>query len=378
MKSHILLSLLSFAPQLSVQLPSANGVAIVNHPRASPLIDEPLALAERQQQQEKQEKNDTCDKCTNRKCSGGRFRDQNTCRCANCPKGQKANPAGDGCIPDGNNNKNNEERKKKKQDLTQKTVERKKKAFKKKSRADKKKKLIENTRKRKKTEFQRNRKRTRMGKCLLLVPLAMFGVYEGTTAVSTYAEDFFSEDFVTGDAIDEFWPGDFLDPLDVNIDSDEYLQAYVELAAKKEDDKDTRWKDPIVPIGVKREESATITAPNDMAIPEKFKRVPIPHPSTTDMTVGTHHLDKRNPLAAILRAILAFTGRLGSVTTTTVSRFASIGQRVSARLKDLSARGGARLAKGGGKAGVNKMKDAARAISKNKNWKNCLNGAKPV
>lgn len=66
------------------------------------------------------------------------------------------------------------------------------------------------------------------------------------------------------------------------------------------------------------------------------------------------------------------------MTTRVVSRFAGIGERVAVRLQNLASRGGARLAKGGGKAGPDKMKSAAKKIGDNKNWKNCLNGKKPT
>lgn len=106
--------------------------------------------------------------------------------------------------------------------------------------------------------------------------MAMYGAFEGTTAVASYAEDYFSEDFVTSEAIDEFWPGDLGDPVDVDIDSDEYTTAYVEIAAKVEDSKDTSWK-PREPISV------------------KFRRAPGPDATTAGLAV-VHQHEKRNPI----------------------------------------------------------------------------------
>lgn len=133
---------------------------------------------------------------------------------------------------------------------------------------------------------------------MLLVPLTV-------VAASTYAEDYFSEDFVTGGAIDEFWPSDFGDPLDVEIDSEEYLQAYVELAAQEEDEKDTSWKDPIVPIGVRRDEPAMIAGPDEFAIPSTSKRIPSTESPVSGQTVESRQIQKRNP-AAVSNTLLAF------------------------------------------------------------------------
>ncbi len=160
----------------------------------------------------------------------------------------------------------------------------------KKERAEKKKQLTEKARGKKRFEFQRNRKRTRMGKCLLLVPLSVYGSIEGISS-EEYLTDFFSEEFVSSEAIDELWPADFLDPLDVDLDSEDYMKSYIEIAAQEEDDKDTRWK-PKEPIGVKREE----TSSDNKNVPEKFRRNSLPIPTTTDLTVPLHRHDKRNPL----------------------------------------------------------------------------------
>jgi hypothetical protein len=160
----------------------------------------------------------------------------------------------------------------------------------KKQRTEKKKALTEKARGKKRFEFQRNRKRTRMGKCLLLAPLSVYGSIEGISS-EEYLTDFFSEEFVSSEAIDELWPTDFLDPLDVDIDSEEYMKSFIEIAAQEEDDKDTRWK-PKEPIGVKREEIAA----DSKNVPQKFRRTPLPIATTTDLEVGLHQHDKRNPL----------------------------------------------------------------------------------
>lgn len=117
MRSNVILSLLSFAPQLSLQLPPGKIDALVNHPRTFSTLDESLAVTVLQQQQDEPGRiearvNDSCDKCPRRKCKAGRFRDPTTCKCVSCPRGQKANPAGNACIPDGN-----DDRRKKKEEL---------------------------------------------------------------------------------------------------------------------------------------------------------------------------------------------------------------------------------------------------------------------
>ncbi|KAF4817258.1 hypothetical protein CGCTS75_v012427 [Colletotrichum tropicale] len=372
MKLHLLLSLLTLAPRLSLQLLSANGSVPENQAVSSAVFsDKPLDLLARQQQQAAPGKNkDSCKACPRRKCSStAYFRNAATCRCEKCPNGQKAKQRGDGCE------KAQDDKKKNKNDKIKDTIERKKKQYQQEKRQNTKKEMVDKVKGKKRTEYKRNKKRTRMGKCLLLVPLSIFGEFDGIVPLSSYAEDFFSEDFVTGDSIDEFWPDDFGDAPDVNIDSDEYTTSYVEIAAAIEDDKDTRWKEPIVPIGLKREEPSTVPAPEELV--EEFRRTETSGGTTSDVQANYHQLSKRNPLAAVLRAILAFVGRFASATRTVVGRFATIGQRTSARLKDLAARGGARLAKSGGKKTLDEMKNAARTISKNKNWKNCLNGVKP-
>ncbi|KAF4856360.1 hypothetical protein CGCSCA4_v000774 [Colletotrichum siamense] len=372
MKLHLLLSLLTLAPRLSLQLLSADG-SVPEKQAVSLAVfsDKPLDILARQQQQAAPgKKKDSCKACPRRKCSStAYFRNTATCRCEKCPNGQKAKQRGDGCE------KAQDDKKKNKSDKIKDTIERKKKEYQQKKRQKTKKEMVDKFKDKKRTEYKRNKKRTRMGKCLLLVPLSIFGEFDGIVPLSSYAEDFFSEDFVTGDAIDEFWPGDFGDAPDVDIDSDEYTTSYVEIAAAIEDDKDTRWKDPIVPIGLKREEPPRSPAPHDMM--EDSRRTEPSDENAADIRATYHRLKKRNPVAAVLRAILAFVGRFASATRTVVGRFATIGQRTSARLKDLAARGGARLAKSGGKKTLDEMKNAARTISKNKNWKNCLNGVKP-
>ncbi|KAJ5018062.1 hypothetical protein K4K57_006640 [Colletotrichum sp. SAR 10_99] len=372
MKLHFILSLFTIAPRLSLQLLSGD-VSVPESQAISSVTfaDRPLELLARQQQQAApSKKKDSCKACPRRKCSStAYFRNAATCRCEKCPNGQKAKQRGDGCE------KAQDDKKKNKNDKIKDTIERKKKQYQQKKRQKTKKEMVDKVKDKKRTEYKRNKKRTRMGKCLLLVPLSIFGEFDGIVPLSSYAEDFFSEDFVTGDPIDEFWLGDFGDAPDVDIDSDEYTTAYVEIAAAIEDDKDTRWKDPVVPIGLKREEPPRAPARHDMM--EDFRRTETSDENTADIQATYHQLNKRNPVAAVLRAILAFVGRFASATRTVVGRFATIGQRTSARLKDLAARGGARLAKSGGKKTLDEMKNAARTISKNKNWKNCLNGVKP-
>ncbi|KAI8286152.1 hypothetical protein K4K56_008920 [Colletotrichum sp. SAR 10_98] len=372
MKLHFILSLFTIAPRLSLQLLSGD-VSVPESQAISSVTfaDRPLELLARQQQQAApSKKKDSCKACPRRKCSStAYFRNAATCRCEKCPNGQKAKQRGDGCE------KAQDDKKKNKNDKIKDTIERKKKQYQQKKRQKTKKEMVDKVKDKKRTEYKRNKKRTRMGKCLLLVPLSIFGEFDGIVPLSSYAEDFFSEDFVTGDPIDEFWPGDFGDAPDVDIDSDEYTTAYVEIAAAIEDDKDTRWKDPVVPIGLKREEPPRAPARHDMM--EDFRRTETSDENTADIQATYHQLNKRNPVAAVLRAILAFVGRFASATRTVVGRFATIGQRTSARLKDLAARGGGRLAKSGGKKTLDEMKNAARTISKNKNWKNCLNGVKP-
>ncbi|KAH9231426.1 hypothetical protein K456DRAFT_38346 [Colletotrichum gloeosporioides 23] len=357
MKLHFILSLFTIAPRLSLQLLSGD-VSVPESQAISSVTfaDRPLELLARQQPQTAPgKKKDSCKACPRRKCSStAYFRNAATCRCEKCPNGQKAKQRGDGCE------KTQDDKKKNKND---------------KSRQKTKKEMVDKVKDKKRTEYKRNKKRTRMGKCLLLVPLSIYGEFDGIVPLSSYAEDFFSEDFVTGDAIDEFWPGDFGDAPDVDIDSDEYTTSYVEIAAAIEDDKDTRWKDPIVPIGLKREEPSRVPMPKELV--GELRRTEASDETTADIQATYHQLNKRNPVAAVLRAILAFVGRFASATRTVVRRFATIGQRTSARLKDLAARGGARLAKSGGKKTLDEMKNAARTISKNKNWKNCLNGVKP-
>ncbi|KAJ0374037.1 hypothetical protein COL26b_007748 [Colletotrichum chrysophilum] len=390
MKLQFILSLFTIAPRLSLQLLSGD-VSVPESQAISSVTfaDRPLELLARQQPQTAPgKKKDSCKACPRRKCSSiAYFRNAATCRCEKCPNGQKAKQRGDGCEKTQDDKKKNKNDKSVNRspritgalltsyDRIKDTIERKKKEYQQKKRQKTKKEMVDKVKDKKRTEYKRNKKRTRMGKCLLLVPLSIYGEFDGIAPLSSYAEDFFSEDFVTGDAIDEFWPGDFGDAPDVDIDSDEYTASYVEIAAAIEDDKDTRWKDPIVPIGLKREEPSRVSVPKELV--GELRRTEASDETTADIQATYHQLNKRNPVAAVLRAILAFVGRFASATRTVVGRFATIGQRTSARLKDLAARGGARLAKSGGKKTLDEMKNAARTIYKNKNWKNCLNGVKP-
>ncbi|KAK7973551.1 hypothetical protein PG989_015399 [Apiospora arundinis] len=416
MRPQLLLALLSFAPQFSVQLSTDDGNSVVSRGQlASTSVELPSIETRQQKAKANDKQGDSCPKCSRRKCKQNNFRDQKDCKCKTCPKGKKPNAAGDDCVDDKKEDKKtcpkgekpnaagdgcvkekNDDKKKKKMKKFEETRERKKKEFPKKQKKKKKMDKYEETRQRKKKDFQRDRKRTRMGKCLLLVPLAMYGEFEGTTAVSSYAEDFFSEDFVSSEAIDGFWPGDFGDPLDVDIDNDDYTNQWVEVAAKAEDAKDDSWK-PREPIGLKREVAYEASHwkntylngraddqdnRDDAVIPMKFRRRPAAVGTeatvlATTTALSTTHIEKRNPIMAVLRLILQFTTRLAGVTTRVVSRFASVGERVAVRLSNLASRGGARLAKGNGKVGADKMKSAAKKIGDSKYWKNCLNGKKP-
>lgn len=71
---------------------------------------------------------------------------------------------------------------------------------------------------------KRNRKKTRMGKCLAIVPLSLW-----TDALSLdYSNEFFDEDLVSGDESRQYWPEDLVDVPEVDIDSEEYLSGFLE------------------------------------------------------------------------------------------------------------------------------------------------------
>lgn len=113
MKLNFLLSLLTLAPRLSLQLLSADGSVPENQAVSSAVFsDKSLDILARQQQQAAPgKKKDSCKACPRRKCSStAYFRNTATCRCEKCPNGQKAKQRGDGCE------KAQDDKKKKKND----------------------------------------------------------------------------------------------------------------------------------------------------------------------------------------------------------------------------------------------------------------------
>lgn len=59
-------------------------------------------------------------------------------------------------------------------------------------------------------------------------------------------------------------------------------------------------------------------------------------------------------------------------------RFANVSERVGIRIANLGEKGGMKLAQNAGTKGLDAMKKGSKAISKDKNWKNCLEGKKAI
>ncbi|KAK8119249.1 uncharacterized protein PG998_003875 [Apiospora kogelbergensis] len=367
MRSRIILCFISLVPQFSLQLAvTGQDVAGTLRPRGFGSEVSFVQVAGRQQQKQQSkpaESTGSCGKCSKRKCRPTHFRNPDTCVCTKCPNGQsanaagngcingdkkcptgqKANPAGDGCAKeetkcpagqkpnkkeDDKKAKDSKARQEKKDKLIKNTVERKKKEYKKrKDDEEKKKKEDEKKAEEEKKRQFTEKKRTRIGKCLLLVPQSNYGNIDGISPFA-YATEFFSEDFVSSDNVDELWPSDMADVPDADLDNGEYIESFVTIAAQIEDDKDTRWKPNHAdwnPIGLKREETGSQAGSlggNNVAT-EAI-------PTTSALTVTPSQHDKRNP-------------------------FANAGTK-----------------------GLDAMKKGSKAISKDKNWKNCLEGKKAI
>lgn len=214
--------------------------------------------------------------------------------------------------------------------------------------------------KRKKAENDKDkklRKKQRMGKCLTIVPLCFAA---DAMTDSAYTTDFFSEEFVSDE--DDFlmglWPTELDDVPDVDIDRDEYLNAFVEAVNPDS------WITNHIGPG-KRQANIKL---EDAAEEPPTSSVPVDSSTRRDIALNHHRYNKRF-IQAIVGAVTAFVSRVGPI----VARV-GVG---AARFARLVRQGGVRLAKGAGKGSRQVQKEGANTVSRNKNWKRCLQGQQP-
>jgi hypothetical protein len=239
-----------------------------------------------------------------------------------------------------------ERRKKKKEDLYEDTQERKKTDF----RRKKKDKLYESTKERRRSQRTlKDKKKTRMGKCLTIVPLsiASFGIDEAMN----YVIDYFSEEFVLDDQLLDYWPTDVTDVPEADLESPEFIDMYASYLRD--------WKEE---VGVDTQNGAN-------KIIKRFdERTPLSLSNNTGMIVSEHMHEKR--FWPIIIAIASFVARFAQVA-------ARVAVAVTTRLGRLLERGGARLAQGSGRVSRQELRDTAGKTSRNNNWRNCLLGKGP-
>jgi len=198
-------------------------------------------------------------------------------------------------------------------------------------------------------EGSKNQKKTRMGKCLTIVPLC-FSV--GATGFE-YSNLFFDEGFAAGEELMQYWPPDLATVPDTNIDSEEYLSKFMDAVSS------SAWI--MHRIGPGKRSIEPILEPSHLVSISG---------SATDVTISNHQHEKRY-VPAVVAAIATFLRILGPVIT-------RVGAS-SAKLKKLVEKGGVKLAEAGKSTrSLDEMRRAAKNISENRNWKNCIEGKNPV
>lgn len=208
-------------------------------------------------------------------------------------------------------------------------------------------------------EGAKNKKKERLGKCLPIVALMSAvappanvpipGVNGVPDNVYEYTTEWFDENFVESDDILEYWPADL--EIDDNSEVDENAFKTTWGMWKAYEDCEKRVK-------------VRILAPGETA------EVCPPPPSK-------HRKRFFNLIVVFLRVAL-------QVAVDTVLKMGSIAARIGGRFANLLKSNGnqwfryADKGKAAARQGVNGMKQAAKYITKNKHWRNCLQKGRPL
>ncbi|KAF3897739.1 hypothetical protein GTR04_1662 [Trichophyton interdigitale] len=200
----------------------------------------------------------------------------------------------------------------------------------------------------------------RLGKCALLTPLAISG-----EAIEKYSTGFFDENFMDSMELLGLWPEELkiFDPkyLDQSVFTDEYLDKYVDFAQEHY---------------TKR--SIDNAAPEDQQDEDKQEMGLIISPSSQELSIrsiGAVDINRRCPFCIFVVIARAIGAAVARAAARAASRAASAGARVSKILDNIAKN--LKLTKGKGNKTYREQKDAAREISKNRNWPRCLRGNNP-
>jgi hypothetical protein len=245
---------------------------------------------------------------------------------------------------------------------------------------------------------EKEKKKSRMGKCLPLVAL-FIGMYQdlkkrdGEEHPYDWTTEYFTEDWIekTDDVL-EYWPGDVnvneISP-DESIDNDEWMKKWNAIIEAEY----LRRINPSRTMQWKRCDSVNGTCDEDAELVEVVDEEPVEVREVEDVEThisqalalreaGTvsHHYEKR--FFQIFFAIAAFCARLAiniaqgvaKAVTKVSDRIAKIVGKDVIDTKKLF-----QLAKGGTNNGKNagNMKNAADKIRQSEKWKQCIKGGKP-
>ncbi|EFE32690.1 uncharacterized protein ARB_00515 [Trichophyton benhamiae CBS 112371] len=306
-----------------------------------------------------------CDRCRQR-CKPMMIHDRKDCtKCNRCPPGMHPDRAQKKCLRDSKDDKKKKFEDKKDREKRDYNFKKNYHKFRPKPLRFQRKVSVE----RKKYKEIQNMKRDalnrmkvrRLGKCALLTPLAISG-----EAIEKYSTGFFDENFMDSMELLDLWPEELKDVepkyLDQSVFTDEYLDKYVDFAQEHYTKRSTDDAAPGDQVqGENEQETGLIISPSsrDLSI----------------RSIGAVDIDRRCPwciFVVIARAIAAAVARVAG---RAAARAASAGARVSKILDNIAKN--LKLTKGKGSKSYREQKDAAREISKNRNWMRCLRGNNP-
>ncbi|KAK9783848.1 hypothetical protein AB5N19_14402 [Seiridium cardinale] len=251
-----------------------------------------------------------------------------------------------------------------------------------------------------KDPVRRRKKNRRMSRCAALVPLSMGGLF------ASEVDELFDEEWAESDEMMAFWPPELTvkqvdewveDQDDSFLEGEDYLHKWMEAGRNKPN---VQWDGPYLPPeggegGSVNKDFKRDTETNDRGraivisarkavdhfnVPQKFVRDysgESPMATTTDLvarnphppTALSTHVDKRCPpcLVPIFAAILR-----------TISVVAQMATRVGLRFVGKYYKEGIRVAKGRNKVPKEKQRGKAKEMSKDGNWRRCLEGLDPM
>ncbi|EFR03591.1 hypothetical protein MGYG_06585 [Nannizzia gypsea CBS 118893] len=309
-----------------------------------------------------------CDRCRPR-CKRMMIHDRKDCtKCNRCPPKTHPDPKQKKCLPDSKEDKKKKFEDKKGREKRDYDFKKNYHKFRPKPLRFQRKLSVERRKHKELLDIKRdtlNRMKVRrLGRCALLTPLAI-----GGEAIEKYTTGFFDESFMESMQLLDLWPEELknADPeyLSKHIFTDEYLDLYVDFAEEHYTKRSIDYAAP--ESQVQRDDE------QEMGL--------IISPSTRDLSIrsiGAIDIDRRCGflcfLIPIARLIAQLVLRVASRAAARAAKSAAT--RVSKILKDISKN--LKLTKGKGDKSFREQKDAARDISKNRNWMKCLRGEKPT